>query len=194
MDKFGILIIAGGSSSRLGYPKQLVRYKNQALINHISDEAQQSNLGEVLIVLGAHADTIAPQLTLPNYIVNEFWSNGMGSSIACGVKHFETTKNKQGLFIILCDQYLLTAMDLIALNKIKLETKKGIITSTYNNIYGAPAFFDKKYFILLSELSNDKGAKFIIQNNLADIAEYYFPNGQYDLDTTDDHQQIKNQQ
>ncbi len=44
MSKTGIIILAAGSSTRMGEPKQLMMYKNKTFLQHIIDEAKNANL------------------------------------------------------------------------------------------------------------------------------------------------------
>ena len=40
--KTGVILLAAGSSSRLGRPKQLISYQGKTLIQHSIDEANKS--------------------------------------------------------------------------------------------------------------------------------------------------------
>ena len=62
MNKTGIIILAAGSSTRLGKPKQLLSYQNKPLIEHITGEAVKANLSPIVIVTGANAEQIINSL------------------------------------------------------------------------------------------------------------------------------------
>lgn len=192
MDKFAILLLAAGASSRLGQPKQLVPYKNQTLINYLHSEAIAAEIGEVLIVLGKYAKRIADQLKTENYIINDNWEAGLGSSIAYGINAIMQQDNYQGIYLLLCDQYKVDRNILRELAKVKSNDKKGIIISNYGHGSGPPAYFDKKYFKALSKLNDDKGAKKLIEQHLDDCTYFLFSEGVNDLDTPKDLEKLNN--
>ena len=53
------VILAAGSSSRLGRPKQLLELDDEPILRIVVRNAIASRLGEVIVVLGAHAKEIA---------------------------------------------------------------------------------------------------------------------------------------
>ena len=57
-----ILILAAGSSTRMGKPKQLLKWKNSNFLNHSINIALKLNVKEVVVVLGANADIISPEI------------------------------------------------------------------------------------------------------------------------------------
>ncbi|HET9434813.1 MAG TPA: NTP transferase domain-containing protein, partial [Chitinophagaceae bacterium] len=52
----GIVILAGGASTRLGKPKQLLRYHGKTLLNHAVNEAINAKADAVVVILGKNAD------------------------------------------------------------------------------------------------------------------------------------------
>ena len=55
---YGILILAAGNSSRLGEPKQLLRYQDKTLIRHVTQAAIAAKSTSVTVVTGSNADLI----------------------------------------------------------------------------------------------------------------------------------------
>jgi molybdenum cofactor cytidylyltransferase len=58
----GIIILAAGNSSRLGQPKQLLKYRNKSLIRHVTQEALASGAGPVIVVTGADQTAVAAEI------------------------------------------------------------------------------------------------------------------------------------
>ncbi|HZE83211.1 MAG TPA: NTP transferase domain-containing protein, partial [Puia sp.] len=112
MNNNGIVILAAGSSSRLGQPKQLLEYRNKSLIRHVTDEAISSATGPVIVVIGANATRVAAELkdTAALVRINEEWPEGMASSIRHGVKEMlEAHPNTQSVTLAVCDQPFVSA-------------------------------------------------------------------------------------
>jgi len=180
--KTAFVILAGGSSSRLGQAKQILLHKGQTLLDGTISLAR--SLGEVIVVLGANHQMITKKDEANiQYIYNSNWADGMGTSIAAGVG--KVTEGTDGIVILLCDQPHVT-IDLLSKIVSASLSSKGIIVSKYQEGTGPPCYFDKKYFATLSTLTGDKGAKSIIMNNQADVGYIDFKKGNIDIDTLTD--------
>ncbi len=84
--KIAILILAAGSSSRMGSPKQLLKWKNSNLLGHTISKATQLKVDEIILVLGANSDKIISEIDAKNVkvLINPNWKLGLGSSISAG--------------------------------------------------------------------------------------------------------------
>jgi molybdenum cofactor cytidylyltransferase len=189
--KIAILVIAAGASRRLGQPKQLLKHHNTSLLNHTLQECVASGIGEVHLVLGANIDQIKQQvnLNIPIYD-NENWANGIGESIAFGIKKI-MENSYDGVIVAVGDQPFFNRDILTAIMAKQRETKRQIIISKYDIGAGTPCFFDKQLFEELSQLHSDIGAKPIIKkyNNLVKTVD--FPKGNIDIDTVADLKYLK---
>ena len=56
--KTGVILLAAGSSSRLGRPKQLINYQGKTLLQNSIEAAQHSAADDLIVVLGCNADLI----------------------------------------------------------------------------------------------------------------------------------------
>ena len=57
-----IIILAAGSSSRLGRPKQLLPYNGKSLLEHAVDTANESEANPVIVVIGANAALLKKEI------------------------------------------------------------------------------------------------------------------------------------
>ncbi len=194
MNKIGIVILAAGSSSRLGKPKQLLFYQNKSLIEHITVEAVKADLYPIVIVTGANAEQVSLALNKKDeeIVYNEHWQQGMASSIVAGIsKMLLLDDNVEAALIAVCDQPFVTAELLQALINKKAETGKGIVACTYADTAGTPVLFDRKYFIDLQQLKGEEGAKKLLKLYEADLVTVSFPQGSIDIDTKADYKALK---
>jgi len=98
-----IIIIAAGTSSRLGQPKQLVDFGEKTLLQNTVDLAKSLKY-KTHCVLGYSAEEIKQQINFNqvNLILNKNYRQGMPSSIALGIKNLQ--KDCDAVLILLCDQ------------------------------------------------------------------------------------------
>ena len=191
--KYGIIILAAGSSSRLGRPKQLLRYKDQSLLEHIVSVALEAAIGPVIVVLGAEAELLKKELDETKIITvfNKDWQEGIGSSIRFGLQQFlERFSDAEGVIFTVCDQPFITSSLLRVLVSTYNQTKNPVIASMYEDTKGTPAFFHRDIFPDLATLKADKGAKQIINNHKGKMGLVSFPMGSRDIDTETDYVQL----
>ena len=192
MGNIGIVILAAGASRRLGQPKQLIPYLDKFLIQHIIEVAIHSSCKSIIVVLGAYKDKIKPHLTHFDIHIafNEKWSQGMSTSIQCGLNHIQKLEsNLDGFILMLCDQPFVSTNLINQLVEKYHKKNSLIVASQYNDIVGVPALFDKSLFPEILNLKGDIGAKKLIRLYDKDVVKIPFPKGEIDLDTPDD---IKN--
>ncbi len=87
--KVAAVVLAAGGSIRFGQPKQLAIFQGEPLVRRIVTAAKDAGCAPVVVVVGADAAEITPVLAGLSVSIIEHpnWSNGLGSSIAVGVKH-----------------------------------------------------------------------------------------------------------
>ncbi|MCF2494237.1 nucleotidyltransferase family protein [Dyadobacter chenhuakuii] len=190
---YGIIILAAGNSSRLGKPKQLLRYQDKTLIRHVTQAAIAAKSTSVTVVTGSNADLIAKELdSLPCHAVyNPDWESGMASSLVTGVQHqMASQPGISGVIFAVSDQPFVTVDLFNALIDRALEGNAGIVASAYENTFGTPVLFSSKYFPALLKLSGTEGAKKLITKFASDVTPVPFPSGGIDIDTQADYQKL----
>lgn len=186
-----ILILAAGSSSRMGQPKQLLRWRSKTLLEHSIDEAEQV-FNTVMVVLGAYKDQI--RRTIHNrkidILENSDWQLGMGTSIAKGVREIEKNNEKTAVLVMLSDQPLLGHEHLnLLLNEYEKGTKP-IVCTKYGEKLGVPAIFGRSLFLDLKLLNNDFGARHIIKKHGQSVAFVKPEQKVTDIDTFDEYNEL----
>ncbi|MCR8556328.1 nucleotidyltransferase family protein [Mucilaginibacter sp. BJC16-A38] len=188
----GIVILAAGSSSRLGKPKQNLIYKDKTLLQRTINAALETGCLPVIVVLGANADLIKPIAEdLPVEIIyNDDWEEGMSSSIRAGINALQKNETKvDSVILMLCDQPFVDAEILKQL--IPTNSAKNITASAYNRAIGPPVFFDGYYFPELLLLQGNEGAKKLMLKYEVNITTIPFLLGSVDIDTTEDYENLK---
>lgn len=157
-----VLILAAGTSSRLGEPKQLVKYEDKTLLFHACKKALEVSKN-VFVVLGANYEECKKQIKDldVNIIENKNYKDGLSSSIKEGVLNLV---NYDKTLIMLCDQPFIQSSHLQQLVDKSQEFGK-IVCSFYKDDVAVPVVFPKEYYFDLFELTGDKGAKAVIRKN-----------------------------
>lgn len=177
-----ILILAAGSSSRLGQPKQLVMYHDETLLRRSANQALELS-PNVFVVLGHEykACSTALEGLHVNVLYHENYAKGMGRSIAFGVSH---TTSFEHTLIMLCDQPLIPKSHYDAL----IATAGSRISASQyldGDRLGVPAIFPHAYYEALMQLNGDKGAQRLLKNELCDSI-YLANEWSIDIDTAED--------
>jgi molybdenum cofactor cytidylyltransferase len=193
MEKIGAIILAAGSSSRLGQPKQLLQFRGQTLLRRAVEAATTAGCRPVAVVVGAERVRVLPELaeTKELLIENETWQRGIGNSIRTGLRATVSAYPEiEAIILLMCDQPLVDAETITALKAKHAETKKPIVASSYAGTVGIPALFSRAYFDELFVLDDEAGAKQIIMNHGNEVAEFQFPDGAIDIDTAADYEKL----
>ena len=189
----GIVVLAAGSSSRLGQPKQLLSYKNTSLLKNTISQASKVANTTIIVVTGSNHELIEKEITGPEIktIFNPDWELGMSSSITKGLNELlRLYPDIKKVILAVCDQPYVTNIIFENLISEHQKTQKGIVASTYSETLGTPVLFAKKYFPELLQLKGQEGAKKIINRFLEDTAAVLFEKGNIDIDTIEDYNEL----
>jgi molybdenum cofactor cytidylyltransferase len=188
----GIIILAAGSSSRMGTPKQNLLFKGQTLLQTAIKTAIAANCCSAVVVLGANYDLISPTIfDQPIHIFkNENWEEGMGSSISYGLSELLKLQPEMSSALFMLTDQPFTEPNLINMLINKAVPGK-IIACSYNETLGPPALFDKVFFDELLATQGNEGAKKILQKHPEAVLSVPFPSGAFDIDTPVDYDRLR---
>lgn len=156
------VVLAAGSSTRLGRPKQDIVFRGETLLDRAARIA-----GEV-----AEETIVITRAENPNA------DEGIASSIRLGVERAGEAR----ILLTLCDQPLVTAEHLRGL----LRVDAPIVATGYRGIAGVPAAFAPRFAAELLALRGDRGARAVIEAHRDETAIVPFEEAGTDIDTLDD--------
>jgi molybdenum cofactor cytidylyltransferase len=174
------VVLAAGPSSRLGEPKQLIRFGGENLLERAVRVAREAGCEPVVVVVGSEYAQVLANSVLGDVItvMNDKWEEGMASSIRLGVGALSfAAQDAEGVVLMTCDQPAVTTKHLTLLTS-RAEVK----ASRYAGRNGVPVFFPKGDFGALMALTGDKGAREMLAEALYEELE----NGDLDVDTPED--------
>jgi molybdenum cofactor cytidylyltransferase len=185
-----IIILAAGSSSRMGTSKQLLPINGQSLLSRATQVALQTQAANTVIVLGSNEAEHRKAIEhLPVEIIcNEAWQQGIGSSIKAGIDYVchRYPETSAAIFMV-CDQPFVTVDHLTSLIKEHELTSQPIVCSRYAATVGIPVLFEKSMFQNIMKLPDSAGAKRLIEQNPHLVTSVVLKGGEIDLDTPQDY-------
>ncbi len=185
----GAVILAAGSSSRMGRPKQTLKFQGMSLLRRATLAALDATCRPVVVVTGAHAELSSRELDQLDVreAFNPDWETGMGSSVRAGIERLLSTgADVAAVVLLLCDQPHVTSNVVSSLLAAHHTTRKPVVASAYGESFGVPALFSRTLFTELMQLAGSSGAKEIIKRHASEAHFLPFPDGAVDVDTPDD--------
>ncbi|HEV3471302.1 MAG TPA: nucleotidyltransferase family protein [Pyrinomonadaceae bacterium] len=190
----GAVILAAGSSSRMGRPKQSLTFGGLSLLRRAALAALGAGCRPVVVVTGAHAEQSRGELRGLDVreAVNERWETGMASSVRAGLETLlRADAGAAAVVLMLCDQPYVTAEVVGRLVAAHRATGSPVVASRYGGSFGAPALFARAVFAELARLEGEAGAKQVIKSHAAEAHYVPFPGGEMDVDTPDDFSRLQ---
>jgi len=163
------LVLAAGSSERLGQPKQLLRYRDGTLLGHVLGTARACGFDQLLCVLGADEATIRDAVDLDgiDVVVNDEPRTGCSSSIAAALAAVDPAA--EVLVLLLADQPGVTPETVTAL--LAGRGAAPLAACAYENGRGHPLAFARPLFAELASLHGDRGVWKLLDRHSAKVAD-----------------------
>ena len=172
------IILAAGSSQRLGQPKQNVLLAGETLLQRAIRTAAEAGLSPIIVIIRRTIAlaTLTTQTDI-EFVINSNPDEGIASSIRRGIAAL-SSRAVAGAVIMTCDQPAVTAAHLRTL----ASDEDQITGSRYARTIGVPAYLPRASFAELLQLSGDAGARVLLQAPHSIPAE----NLDLDIDTQQD--------
>jgi len=182
------VVLAAGSSSRMGEPKPLVRLGDRPLLAHVLDGLRGSGVDETVVVLGDSADRVRRELEFEGVRVveNPEYRRGMSSSLKAGLAALPSEAG--AFFVVLGDEPFVRSETYDALIAAREATGARIILPTYLGVRGNPVLLDRSLAAEADAITGDRGCRELHQRHPSETVEVPVedPGVLIDLDTPDE--------
>jgi molybdenum cofactor cytidylyltransferase len=163
------IILAGGSSTRFGRPKQLLKLKGKYLIESVLDTALESELNHIVLVLGhAHQDILQALGNRTSHerlqvVINQHYLEGQSRSVQAGLSKIR--QSFPAVMFLLGDQPMLNAATINRMLDRFQYSGKDICVPVYEGRRGNPTIFNRILYDQLMGIEGDIGARELIRDN-----------------------------
>ena len=181
----GAVVLAAGASRRYGTPKQLQKVEGESWVRRTARLAVDVGCSPVVVVTGAHAGEIGHALgglQGVRSVSHPDWRQGMGSSIAAGIRTFYTDPSVRGALLLTCDQLELDPTILRRLIDAFDDEPLRTVACKYAGTVGIPVVFGRGWFERLGTLTGDRGAKSLLLERPEWRIDVDWPGGASDRD------------
>lgn len=186
-----IVLLAAGEGARFGSAKQLASVDGEPMLRRSARQALACGR-PVIVVLGAQADRVTPVLAdLPvQVVVHAGWRDGMGSSLAAGVRAVQDAHpDASGVLILLADQPRLGDALLRHLLDEHERLPTHIVGTAQAGRVGPPVMFPRGDFGALAALDGPHGPRELLQSAAARVVAvdpFAYRADLSDIDTPED--------
>lgn len=183
------LVLAAGSSRRLGRPKQLLPYRGRPLLEAALGTARSCGADQLLVALGGASQDVRRQVDLTGFEIadNPAFTTGCSSSIAAAVPAL--AGDTDVLVLLLGDQPGVT-VDAVR----RLLAGRGdapLAVSRYDDGVGHPFAFGREVLPALRLLHGDKAVWKLLEQRAAEVVEVRVPGPvPLDVDTQADYDRL----
>ena len=149
------VILAAGSSSRMGFPKQLAEVRDKPLLQAIIDKVNL-NFDNSSVVLGSESEIISEKIDFKNshILINENWPEGITSSIRTALFFYQNQKEINDIIIFLGDQ---PEVEVEVIDGLKNDDHDGnkVLIPQYRYKLGFPILIPRMFWPKLELITED---------------------------------------
>lgn len=185
------VVLAAGSSRRLGRPKQTLPFRGTTLLGATLDVVRAAEVDQAVVTLGGAADEVRAAVDLDGFEVVEVEHHGQGcaASIVAAVDRIDPAAD--GFVLLLGDQPGVEADQIRALGDLATASAEppDAVLTRYDDGAGHPLWLSRGRFAELRALRGDKAVWKLLDSGDLDVRRLPRPGRTVplDVDTWDDY-------
>jgi molybdenum cofactor cytidylyltransferase len=157
------IVLAAGTGSRFGAPKQLVEVDGKPLVRHAIDALEEATVDELIVVVGHEADSV--RAAIPDHVIvvdNPRYRDGQATSLAAAFHAVNDAS--EAAVILLADQPGVTSGDVRELIRGFRTTRSQIVRLVFTDGPG-PALLSREIYAEAGHLHGDAGARVLMASH-----------------------------
>jgi molybdenum cofactor cytidylyltransferase len=165
------IVLAAGTSSRMGSPKPLLMVGGRPLLEQVLDTVRNARVDEIIVVLGHEADRVRDRVSFDGAraIVNPAYMEGMSTSLRAGVRAADPRSD--GFLIVLGDQPFVASATINTLINRRNGSHAKVLIPTYERRRGNPVLLDRSLSEDVQSITGDLGCRAIFGRHTRGILE-----------------------
>jgi CTP:molybdopterin cytidylyltransferase MocA len=158
------LILAAGESRRMGFPKALLRYREETFLDRLAG-LFAARCSPVIVVLGADAGRIrASVLCAATFVVNPDWARGQTTSMQCGLR--AVPPEADGVLFTLVDH---PAVAPATIDALLVDSCAALVrVPRYHGRRGHPIWFSRELIPEFLALAETGAARDVVRGHAAE--------------------------
>ncbi len=171
------LVLAAGSSSRLGRPKQLEPWGGTTLLGTVLEGVEKMGSEETWVVLGAAHERVLAEVDLSGckVVINHEWRSGVAGSLRAGLDALERGSSASAALILMGDQPGIPPQTAARLREAYQPGVTPAVVPRYRYTNSNPVLVDRALWRRLMMLDGDRGAMRLFQAHPEWVTEVWFP-------------------
>jgi molybdenum cofactor cytidylyltransferase len=168
------VVLAAGTSSRLGANKLLLRLDSEPLVRRVARQAAEAGLSPVIVVLGHEAERVADALggLAVEAVVNLEYRAGMHGSMQTGIAR--VPHDCAAAVVLLGDMPLVTAAMIQSLVERFRVGAEPLVLSLYGEVQAPPTLYARSLFPALAAAGTGGGREVVLAHR-SEAAELRWP-------------------
>jgi molybdenum cofactor cytidylyltransferase len=163
------IILAAGESRRMGFPKALLRYRDETFLDTLIGQFA-ARCQPVIVVLGAHAGRIRERTLRPaTFVINADYQRGQTGSMQCGLR--AVPAGAEGILFTLVDHPAVSPATLDALlggpaHQVPADGPL-VRVPRHQGRRGHPIWFSRQLIAEFLELPENGAARDVVRSHAA---------------------------
>lgn len=186
------IILAAGLSRRMGTVKSLLPFGDALLLDRVIDNAHQSELASLIVVLGHEAERVRESIDFKEsrVIFNPDYRMGQSSSLRAGLG--AVPDDSDGAMFLLGDQPFVGSKIIDGLIRAFKEQPSHLIIPTWCGKRGNPVLAHRSIFHMIRGITGDTGARVLFHSLKEQMREVEVadPGIHLDVDTIEDYRKL----
>jgi molybdenum cofactor cytidylyltransferase len=183
------VVLAAGSSRRLGTPKQLLPYRDTTVLGATLQVARIVGFDQLIVTLGGAAQAVRDAVPLDgaDVVTVDDFGTGCSASLRVALQHVDP--RAAGIVLMLGDQ---PRMDPTTVRRmVAAGVGADIVVCRYADGVGHPFWFSRDAFEELSQLHGDKGVWKLLESGRHPVRELAVDGPvPLDVDTWEDYHRL----
>ena len=169
------VVLAAGTSSRMGHNKLFLFVQGESLLRRTVRTALAAGLKPVLVVLGHESARAEAELAGLDCtpVLNPNYAQGLNTSLRTGIA--AVPKDADAALVILGDMPFVTADMLQTVLQRYRNSTSPLVVSSYDGVDAPPMLYDKSLFSELGALQGDGCGKKVVKRHRDECLEVAWP-------------------